>query len=193
MRSQKTEDLEDLAFKFNQRVQNQVKEWTNKYLQSAEETVKANLSEKEQALNALNQDIWSAQRRLKVLDERLTTIETNQKTSKQKEVLQEGMLVLGAIIASIGTGLLIWAFASSLYSLGVLSIWEWKAATPAKDAPNLQQGLALIFKVLLSIGFFLIGLVVMFAPLGIYHAFLKSIEYKYKGIKGRLNKIFLRR
>lgn len=176
-----------------QKVQNQGKEWTNKYLQSAEETGKTNFSEKEKALNALNQDIWSAQRRLKVLDERLITIETNQKTRKQKELLQEGMLVLGAIITSIGTGLLIWAFASSLYGLGVHNIWEWKAATPAKDAPNLQQGLAIIFKVLLSISFFLIGLVVMFAPLGIYHAFLKSIEYKYNGIKGRLNKIFLRR
>lgn len=193
LRNQKTEDLEDLAFKFNQKVQKQGKEWTNHYLKSAQKTVQDNFSEKEQALNALNQDIWSALRRLKGINNRLDTVEANQKTTKQKEILQESMLVLGAIIASIGTGLLIWAVVSVLYSFGFHSIWEWKAATPAKDAPTLQQAFSVIFKGLLSIGFFLLGLVVMFTPLGIYHAFLKSIEYKYNGIKGWLNKIFLRK
>ncbi|MGY0187297.1 hypothetical protein, partial [Lactococcus petauri] len=193
LRNQKTEDLEDLAFKFNQRVQKQGKEWTKKYLQSAEKTVKENFTAKDQALEALNQDIWSAQRRLKVLDERLNTMETNQKTAKQKEFLQEGMLVLGAIIASIGTGLLIWAFVSALYSFGFHSIWEWQAATPEKNAPGVQQALAILLKSLLSIVFFLVGTAVMFAPLGIYHTFLKSIEHKRYGIKGWLNKVFLRK
>ncbi|NHI66529.1 hypothetical protein ET005_10585 [Lactococcus petauri] len=185
--------MEDLAFKFNQRVQKQGKEWTKKYLQSAEKTVKENFTAKDQALEALNQDIWSAQRRLKVLDERLNTMETNQKTAKQKEFLQEGMLVLGAIIASIGTGLLIWAFVSALYSFGFHSIWEWQAATPEKNAPGVQQALAILLKSLLSIVFFLVGTAVMFAPLGIYHTFLKSIEHKRYGIKGWLNKVFLRK
>ncbi|MFK4927057.1 hypothetical protein ACI1TM_10565 [Lactococcus garvieae] len=193
MRNQKTEDLEDLAFKFNQRVQKQGKEWTDQYLQSAEERIKENFSNKDQALEALNQDIWSAQRRLKVLDERLNTMETNQKTAKQKEFLQEGMLVLGAIIASIGTGLLIWAFVSALYSFGFHSIWEWQAATPEKNAPGVQQALAILLKSLLSMVFFLLGTAVMCAPLGLYHAFLKSIEYKYRGIKGWLNRVFLRK
>lgn len=193
MRKQKTEDLEDLAFKFTQKVQNQGKEWTNHYLKSAEKTVKENFSAKDQALNELNQEIINAYQRITGLNDRLNTIENNQKTAKQKELLQEGMLVLGALIATIGTGLLIWAFASALYSLGWHSIWQWQAATPAQNAPTLQQALSVIFKVLLSIGFFLIGVAVMFAPLGIYHAFLKSIEYKYRGIKGWLNRVFLRK
>lgn len=193
MRNQKTEDLEDLAFKFTQKVQNQGKEWTNQYLQTAEKTVKENFSAKNQALEELNLDIFSVQRRIKVLDERLNMIETHQKTARQKEWLQEGMLVLGALIATIGTGLLIWAFVSALYSFGFHSIWEWKAATPEKNAPSVQQALAILLKSLLSIGFFLLGTAVMFAPLGIYHAFLKSIEYKYRGIKGWLNRIFLRK
>ena len=193
MRNQKTEDVEALAFKFTQKIQNQGKEWTNQYLKSAEKTIKENFSAKVQALNELNQEIIEASRRIKGLNDRLNTIENNQKTAKQKELLQEGMLVLGALIATIGTGLLIWAFVSALYSFGFHSIWEWQAATPAQDAPTLQQAFSVIFKVLLSIGFFLIGVVVMFAPLGIYHAFLKSIEYKHYGIKGWLNKVFLRK
>lgn len=185
--------MEDLAFKFNQRIQNQGKEWTNKYIQSAEKTVKENFSAKEKALEELNQDIFSAQRRFRVLEERLDRMETNQKTARQKEFLQEGMLVLGAIIASIGTGLLIWAFVSALYSFGFHGIWEWQAATPEKNAPGVQQALAVGLKSLLSIVFFILGIIVMFAPLGIYHAFLRSIEYKYRGIKGWLNRIFLRK
>lgn len=185
--------MEELAFKFNQRIQSQGKEWTNKYIQSAEKTVKENFSAKEKALNDINQDIFSAQRRIKVLDERLDRMETNQKTAKKKEFLQEAMLVLGALIASIGTGLLIWAFVSALYSFGFHSIWEWQAATPEKNAPGVQQALAILLKSLLSIVFFLLGTAVMFAPLGIYHTFLKSIEYKYRGIKGWLNRVFLRK
>lgn len=185
--------MEDLAFKFNQRVQKQGKEWTNKYLQSAEKTIKENFSAKDQALKDLNQEIIAAYRTITGLNERLDNLEANQKIARRKELLQDGMLVLGALIASIGTGLLIWAFVSALYSFGFHSIWEWKAATPEKNASSVQQALAILLKSLLSIVFFLVGTAMMFAPLGIYHTFLKSIEHKRYGIKGWLNRVFLRK
>lgn len=184
--------MEDLASRFNQNLENQGKEWTKQYLESIEKTVKENFSAKDQAINEMNLDIFSAQQRLRVLHERLDTLETNQRTAKQKEFLQESMIVLGALIATIGTGLLIWAFVSALYSFGWQSIWQWQAATPDKNAHAVQQALAIGLKSLLSIAFFLLGTAIMFAPLGIYHAFLKSIQYKYRGIRGRLNKIFLK-
>lgn len=184
--------MADLASKMTQQIQSQGKEWTKAYLDSAQEALNEDRISQRKKLTQLTQDIELAQNKLLRLDMYLEEVQTNQRTAKQKEFLQETMLVLGAIIATIGTGILIWAFISVLYSFGLHSIWEWKAATPHKNAPGVQQALAIALKSLLSIGFFLLGTAIMFAPLGFYHAFLKSIQYKYRGIRGKLNKIFLR-
>ncbi|MGL5957631.1 MAG: hypothetical protein ACRCZZ_03400, partial [Phocaeicola sp.] len=128
--------------------------------------------------------------RLENLKNRLEQYETNTKNKKQREFLQEVMLVIGAIIASIGVLLLIFAFSSALYSFGWHSIWTWQALELSFNAPTWQKALFIILKVLLSVTFFLVGVVVMFLPLMAFQQFLQAIDYKYRGFAGRLNKFF---
>ncbi|QEX47704.1 hypothetical protein FTN78_p080003 (plasmid) [Lactococcus lactis subsp. lactis bv. diacetylactis] len=53
---------------------------------------------------------------------------------------------MGAIIASLGTLLLVFAFCSTLYSFGWHSIWHWKQITPVYNAPTFQKAYSLPLK-----------------------------------------------
>lgn len=188
--SQKTKDLEDLASEFSRQVTLNAQKNVEQYFATIEEQLKLNIDRKSAQVDALNLDIERTEEELRRLKTELEQYKINAKNKKQKEFLQEFMLVIGAIIASIGVLLLVFAFSSALYSFDWHSIWTWQALDLSFNAPTWQKALFIILKVLLSVTFFLVGVVVMFLPLMAFQKFLQAIHYKYHGFAGRLNKFF---
>ena len=190
LENQKKEDLADLASKFEQQMTNQAQEKANDFLESIADQLNKTLDLKTKRVNDLNQAIIDTHEELQYLKNEIQTVKSAQKNQKFKEVLQDFMLVLGAIIATFGALLLIFAFSSSLYSFGWHNIWTWKTFTPHYQDPTAIKVIAIVFKVVFSIAWFMLGVFIMFLPLMAYHKFLQALDYKYKGIAGRLNKFF---
>lgn len=186
----KKEDLADLASKYEQQMTNQAQEKANDFLESIADQLNKTLDLKTKRVNDLNQAIIDTHEELQYLKNEIQTVKSAQKNQKFKEVLQDFMLVLGAIIATFGALLLIFAFSSSLYSFGWHNIWTWKTFTPHYQDPTAIKVIAIVFKVVFSIAWFMLGVFIMFLPLMAYHKFLQALDYKYKGIAGRLNKFF---
>lgn len=193
LKNQKKEDWEDLASNFVNRLNDSTKEITNSQLETAQEEIDKNFTQKEQRLNNLISNIESAEQALNFLNNRINNIKSTERLQKQKQFFQEIIFILGAIIASLGTLLLVFAFCSTLYSFGWHSIWHWKQITPVYNAPTFQKALFIGIKVILSILFFIFGVLVMFFPLAIYHKFLNGIKKRYRGFGGWLNKVFIRK
>lgn len=193
LKNQKKEDWEVLASNFVNRLNDSTKEITNSQLETAQEEIDKNFAQKEQRLNNLISNIESAEHALNLLNNRINNIKSTERLQKQKQFFQEIVFILGAIIASLGTLLLVFAFCSALYSFGWHSIWHWKQITPVYNAPTFQKGLFITIKVILSILFFILGVLVMFSPLAIYHKFLNGIQNSYRGFGGWLNKMFIKK
>lgn len=193
LKNQKKEDWEALASNFVKRLNDSTKEITNSQLETAQEEIDQNFAQKEQRLNNLIFNIESAEQALNFLNNRINNIKSTERLQKQKQFFQEIIFILGAIIASLGTLLLVFAFCSALYSFGWHSIWHWKQITPVYNAPTFQKALFIAIKVFLSILFFIFGILVMFFPLAIYHKFLNGIKNSYRGFGGWLNKVFIRK
>jgi len=190
LENQKKEDMADLASKFEQQMTNQAQEKANDFLESIADQLNKTLDLKTKQVNDLNQAIIDTQEELQYLKNEVQSVKTAQKNQKFKAVLQDFMLVLGAIIATFGALLLIFAFSSSLYSFGWHNIWTWETFTPHYQDPMPLKVIAIVFKVVFSIAWFMFGVFIMFLPLMAYQKFLQALDYKYKGIAGRLNKFF---
>ena len=190
LENQKKEDMAVLASKFEQKMTNQAQEKANDFLESIADQLNKTLDLKTKQVNDLNQAIIDTQEELQYLKSEVQTVKTAQKNQKFKEVLQDFMLVLGAIIATFGAILLIFAFSSSLYSFGWHNIWTWETFTPHYQDPMPLKVIAIVFKIVFSIAWFMLGVFIMFLPLMAYQKFLQSLNYKYKGIAGKLNKFF---
>ncbi|WP_223804557.1 coiled-coil domain-containing protein, partial [Lactococcus kimchii] len=188
--NQKKEDLADLASKFEQQMTNQAQEKANDFLESIADQLNKTLDLKTKQVNDLNQAIIDTHEELQYLKNEVQSVKNAQKNQKFKEVLQDFMLVLGAIIATFGALLLIFAFSSSLYSFGWHNIWTWETFTPHYQDPTAIKVIAIVFKIIFSIAWFMFGVFIMFLPLMAYQKFLQALDYKYKGIAGRLNKFF---
>lgn len=165
----------------SKQVNAQAKEKADQYLASMEKGLKANLK-------VLNQEVLDTQTKLNGLKRTLTATQNQQRNQRVKEVIQDVLFVLGAFVASLGVLILIFAFFTTLYSFGWHHIWA--GFKLSFHAPTWEKGLTLAVKVVFSIGYFLLGLFLMFTPLMAYQKFLQGIEYRYTGIAGRLNKFF---
>lgn len=193
LRKAKHEDLEALASEFALQIQGKANKGVSDYFSSIEKSLNNHLMAKEEQVGTIGKDIENLQSHLSFLNNRINNIKSTEKLKKQKQFFQEIVFILGAIIASLGTLLLVFAFCSALYSFGWHSIWHWKQITPVYNAPNFQKALFIGIKAILSVLFFIFGVLVMFSPLAIYHKFLKGIQHSYRGFDGWLNKVFIRK
>ena len=193
LRKAKKEDLEALASEFALQIQGKADKGVTEYFSSIEKSLNNHLMAKDEQVGTLGQDIDNLKSRLNFLNNRIDNIKSTERLQKQKQFFQEIVFILGAIIATLGTLLLVFAFCSALYSFGWHFIWHWKQITPVYNAPTFQKVLFIGIKAILSILFFIFGLLIMFFPLAIYHNFLNRIENSYRGFGGWLNKIFIRK
>lgn len=190
LKNQKERDMEDLAYKIAQQLQNNSDDIYQKYIESSKTTFESLRVDIQREINKNTANLSMLSDQNKKYDRAVTVLKYNNQNQDKKELIFNVAMAIGLVLVSISVLIFAFLFFSTLSGFGLKQIMS---LTILKyQAPTWQVALGYVFKVFLALLFYFGGLILILSPILIYQKFLKFISTKYFGFGGKLKKIFLR-
>ena len=190
LKNQKERDMEDLAYKIAQQLQNNSDDIYQKYIESSKTTFESLRVDIQREINKNTANLSMLSDQNEKYDRAVTVLKYNNQNQDKKELIFNVAMAVGLVLVSISVLIFTFLFFSTLSGFGLKQIMS---LTILKyQAPTWQVALGYVFKVFLALLFYFGGLILILSPILIYQKFLKFISTKYFGFGGKLKKIFLR-
>src|SRR5574337_1811169 len=190
LKNQKERDMEDLAYKIAQQLQNNSDDIYQKYIESSKTTFESLRVDIQREINKNTANLSMLSDQNKKYDRAVTVLKYNNQNQDKKELIFNIAMAVGLVLVSISVLIFAFLFFSTLSGFGLKQIMS---LTILKyQAPTWQMALAYVFKVFLALLFYFGGLILILSPILIYQKFLKFISTKYFGFGGKLKNFFLR-
>ena len=190
LKNQKERDMEDLAYKIAQQLQNNSDDIYQKYIESSKTTFESLRVDIQREINKNTANLSMLSDQNEKYDRAVTVLKYNNQNQDKKELIFNVAMAVGLVLVSISVLIFTFLFFSTLSGFGLKQIMS---LTILKyQAPTWQVALGYVFKVFLALLFYFGGLILILSPILIYQKFLKFISTKYFGFGGKLKKFFLR-
>lgn len=190
LKNQKERDMEDLAYKIAQQLQNNSDDIYQKYIESSKTTFESLRVDIQREINKNTANLSMLSDQNKKYDRAVTVLKYNNQNQDKKELIFNVAMAIGLVLVSISVLIFAFLFFSTLSGFGLKQIMS---LTILKyQAPTWQVALGYVFKVFLALLFYFGGLILILSPILIYQKFLKFISTKYFGFGGKLKNFFLR-
>lgn len=190
LKNQKERDMEDLAYKIAQQLQNNSDDIYQKYIESSKKTFESLRVDIQREINKNTANLSMLSDQNKKYDRAVTVLQYNNQNQDKKEIIFNVVMAVGLVLVSISVLVFAFLFFSTLSGFGLKQIMS---LTILKyQAPTWQVALGYVFKVFLALLFYFGGLILILSPILIYQKFLKFISTKYFGFGGKLKNFFLR-
>ena len=190
LKNQKERDMEDLAYKIAQQLQNNSDDIYQKYIESSKTTFESLRVDIQREINKNTANLSMLSDQNEKYDRAVTVLKYNNQNQDKKELIFNVAMAVGLVLVSISVLIFTFLFFSTLSGFGLKQIMS---LTILKyQAPTWQVALGYVLKVFLALLFYFGGLILILSPILIYQKFLKFISTKYFGFGGKLKKIFLR-
>ncbi len=190
LKNQKERDMEDLAYKIAQQLQNNSDDIYQKYIESSKTTFESLRVDIQREINKNTANLSMLSDQNKKYDRAVTVLRYNNQNQDKKELIFNVAMAVGLVLVSISVLIFAFLFFSTLSGFGLKQIMS---LTILKyQAPTWQVALGYVFKVFLALLFYFGGLILILSPILIYQKFLKFISTKYFGFGGKLKNFFLR-
>ena len=183
-KNQKERDMEDLAYKIAQQLQNNSDDIYQKYIESSKTTFESLRVDIQREINKNTANLSMLSDQNKKYDRAVTVLRYNNQNQDKKELIFNVAMAVGLVLVSISVLIFAFLFFSTLSGFGLKQIMS---LTILKyQAPTWQVALGYVFKVFLALLFYFGGLILILSPILIYQKFLKFISTKYFGFGGKL-------
>ena len=184
LKNQKERDMEDLAYKIAQQLQNNSDDIYQKYIESSKTTFESLRVDIQREINKNTANLSMLSDQNKKYDRAVTVLRYNNQNQDKKELIFNVAMAVGLVLVSISVLIFAFLFFSTLSGFGLKQIMS---LTILKyQAPTWQVALGYVFKVFLALLFYFGGLILILSPILIYQKFLKFISTKYFGFGGKL-------
>ena len=190
LKNQKERDMEDLAYKIAQQLQNNSDEIYKNYIETSKTTFESLRAKIQGEINKNTAELTILSDKNAKYERAVAALEYNKQNQDKKELIFNVAMAVGLVLVSISVLIFAFLFFSTLSGFGLKQIMS---LTILKyQAPTWQVALGYVFKVFLALFFYFGGLILILSPILIYQKFLKFISTKYYGFGGKLRKFFLR-
>ena len=190
LKNQKERDMEALAYKISQQLQNNSDEIYKNYIETSKTTFESLRAKIQGEINKNTAELTILSDKNAKYERAVAALEYNKQNQDKKELIFNVAMAVGLVLVSISVLIFAFLFFSTLSGFGLKQIMN---LTILKyQAPTWQVALGYVFKVFLALFFYFGGLILILSPILIYQKFLKFISTKYYGFGGKLRKFFLR-